>query len=157
MVSIAKQRTSEHARKQAIAGSRAYKRISAAWLLIAVLVACQRVPARAPVAPSTSRQWQVYDGVYMAAFERSIFRPCKSAQPNEQWWVTLSGRALTQWDSIRSQYRTNRAYVRWRASVSDTGHFGHLGQSSRYILVDSILEARDSLPHDCMRARGGAR
>jgi hypothetical protein len=90
-----------------------------------------------------------YTGTFTSEFERSVFRACARPQKDSQWWVVLGPKATLQWDSASRALKANKAFVRWVAGISDTGAVGHLGASSRYVMVDSIMDVHASGADDC--------
>jgi hypothetical protein len=107
-----------------------------------------------------------FRGHYSAGFEESIFTPC----PSDRWFIpsdsvgtrfVREGRAWVNWRKPdetrsvawpqveRSQYGSSRYYVRWNATVTGPGHYGHFGISPFLMQVDSILEVRAPGANDC--------
>lgn len=87
-----------------------------------------------PASGSTSE----FRGVYSAGFEVSSFRPCGSS---ERWWVSTPGplhEAYVKLNLIPYQ----EIYAVIRGDTSGVGRVGHLGQYSRYLSVDSLIEVR---------------
>ncbi|MDB4899898.1 MAG: hypothetical protein JWN53_1706 [Gemmatimonadetes bacterium] len=112
-------------------------------------------PSRSPIADTTSRSpapsanggsvVREYRGAYTSGFEMSWFEPCEAASDDAIWWVTLTGEAVEQRDSllklIKSPARNGLA-VRWRGSISPRMRAGHMGRGTRYMLVTQVLDIR---------------
>jgi hypothetical protein len=112
-------------------------------------------PAAAPIAPrDTSTLVREYRGAYTSGFEMSWFEPCDAPLDDRIWWVTLTGEALEQRDSLLAKNKrpkTDGLAVRWRGTISPRMPAGHMGRGTRYMLVTEILDIRP-LPSDgaCM-------
>ena len=82
----------------------------------------------------------------------SWFRPCGQESHAPAWWVTWTGRAVTQADSVRrSGLLASGAstFVRLRAAADTSGATGPGGRGSTALLVRELLEARAATPGDC--------
>jgi hypothetical protein len=79
-----------------------------------------------------------FRGMYSAGFEVSAFRPCGS---REKWWVSDPGPLHTAYTRLDlAPYQEIYAVV--RGDTSGVGQVGHLGLYTRYLSVDSLVEAR---------------
>ena len=140
--------------------------------LCTLLGACQHAPAaRTPVpatepvaasAPASSSPAVVADtssgtisgefrGAYSRGFEASWFVPCDAPANDALWWVTLTEDARLQRDSLLKALTvppTGALAVRWRGTASPRMQAGHMGQGTRYILVNRILEVRPLAAQD---------
>jgi hypothetical protein len=138
----------------------------AALALLVVAAACSRaptpetapapsvsapdsVPAPAPAASSApssaSTLIREYRGSYTSGFEMSWFEPCEAAYDDRMWWVTLTGEALEQRDSLLKKItrpKTQGLAVRWRGTISPRMPAGHMGRGTRYMLVTEVLDIR---------------
>ena len=134
--------------------------------LCVVLGACRHAsaadteaPAPEPVAASTpapSPSVAVTDtssgtisgefrGAYTRGFEASWFVPCDAPPNDALWWVTLTEEARLQRDSLLKTLTvpaTGALAVRWRGTASPRMRAGHMGQGTRYLLVNRILGVR---------------
>jgi hypothetical protein len=103
-------------------------------------------PASAPVAPrDTSTLVREYRGAYTSGFEMSWFEPCDAPFDDRMWWVTLTGEALEQRDSLLAALKvpkTTGLMVRWRGTISPRMPAGHMARGTRYMLVTQILDIR---------------
>lgn len=79
-----------------------------------------------------------FRGVYSAGFEVSSFRPCGSS---ERWWVSAPG-ALHEAYVKLNPVPYQEIYAVILGDTSGVGRVGHLGLYSRYLSVDSLVEAR---------------
>jgi hypothetical protein len=116
------------------------------------------VPASVPVAsaPDTaptpwsvpangSKDVQEFRGAYTSGFEMSWFEPCNVAPGEGMWWVTLTGEAVEQRDSLLKLIKASPRkglVVRWRGTISPRMQAGHMGRGTRYMLVTEILDIR---------------
>jgi hypothetical protein len=132
-----------------------------AGLALLVAAACSRAPEPAPapapapsapppasapaVARDTSSLVREYRGSYTSGFEMSWFEPCEAAYDDRMWWVTLTGEALEQRDSLLKKItrpKTQGLAVRWRGTISPRMPAGHMGRGTRYMLVTEVLDIR---------------
>jgi hypothetical protein len=103
-------------------------------------------PASTPVAArDTSSLVREYRGSYTSGFEMSWFEPCDAPFDDRMWWVTLTGEALDQRDSLLAKItrpKTHGLAVRWRGTISPRMPAGHMGRGTRYMLVTEIIDIR---------------
>jgi hypothetical protein len=86
-----------------------------------------------------------FRGAYTRGFEASWFIPCDAPPNDALWWVTLTEEARLQRDSLLKALTvpaTGALAVRWRGTASARTRAGHMGQGTRYILVNRILDVR---------------
>ncbi len=91
-------------------------------------------------------------GHYTSGPDGSWFRPCEPTPADASWWVTLTGRAVQQADSLRSAGQLvpgRRVLVRWRAAVTTGGEVGPQGPGVLALLVRDVLELRTATDGDC--------
>lgn len=91
-----------------------------------------------------------YRGHYTAGPAGNWFRPCDAPATESAWWVTLTGVAVAQADSVRRAgllVEGAPAFVRWRAVLTRGGEVGPAGATA--LLVREILVARPRAGHDC--------
>jgi hypothetical protein len=102
--------------------------------------------SRAPAAPvKGTNVVREYRGAYTSGFEMSWFEPCDAASDDAIWWVTLTGEAVEQRDSLLRQIKLparNGLAVRWRGTISPRMRAGHMGRGTRYMLVTEVLDMR---------------
>lgn len=82
----------------------------------------------------------------------SWFRPCGQESHAAAWWVTWTGRAVSQADSARRAgllASSASTFVRLRAASDTSGATGPGGRGSTALLVRELLEARAATPGDC--------
>jgi hypothetical protein len=111
------------------------------------------------------RTWSgEFRGHYVGGFETSGFAPCV---PFESFvgtayegadlilaWVgfseAASAQARSMWppDTTRAQ-ESPPMYVRWRATVTGPGRYGHMGVSLYEMGVTEVMELRRAAPSDC--------
>ena len=75
----------------------------------------------------------------------SWFRPCGAAPADSGWWVTFTGRAVAQRDSLRRTGQLpdgERRFVRWLAAVTEGGEIGPRGPGVPALLVREIVTVR---------------
>jgi hypothetical protein len=102
-------------------------------------------PAPSAASPSTTTLIREYRGSYTSGFEMSWFEPCDAPLDDRMWWVTLTGEALEQRDSLLAKItrpKTNGLAVRWRGTISPRMPAGHMGRGTRYMLVTEIIDIR---------------
>jgi hypothetical protein len=124
-------------------------------LLIQTLLSLGAISILAGCASRPVGELSQYQGRYSFAFEKSQFTPCTLLGSDGSWWVIPSGDAQRQRDSLVAALPANRRtelFVRWRGTITTEGPAGHLGKSSRYIMVAEILELRPASAGDCLRA-----
>lgn len=113
-----------------------------AALLAVAMTACA---ARAPV--------QNYRGVLIRGFEQLQFRPCarttEAAQQPDRWLPVFSAAAAVTRDSLAGTLRTNTMFLEVVGSIGKPTTIGHLGQLTRVLSVERILNAGDRMPADC--------
>jgi hypothetical protein len=86
-----------------------------------------------------------FRGAYTRGFEASWFVPCDAPPNDALWWVTLTEEARLQRDSLLKTLAvpaTGALAVRWRGTASPRTRAGHMGQGTRYLLVNRILDVR---------------
>ena len=109
------------------------------------------------------RTWSgEFRGHYRGGFEASDFTPC-AAFENLKGTAYEGSRRTSAWvsfsEAARAQFRPTGgsaddpdnpgAFVRWRATVTGPGSYGHLGVAMYDMLVTDILEMRAATPTDC--------
>jgi hypothetical protein len=97
------------------------------------------------IARDTAALVREYRGSYTSGFEMSWFEPCDAPLDDRMWWVTLTGEALEQRDSLLAKItrpKTSGLAVRWRGTISPRMPAGHMGRGTRYMLVTEILDIR---------------
>ncbi|MDQ6633817.1 MAG: hypothetical protein M3Z10_03560 [Gemmatimonadota bacterium] len=113
----------------------------------------QPVAASAPASPSPTAVTDTssgtitgeFRGAYSRGFEASWFVPCDAPPNDALWWVTLTEDARLQRDSLLKALTgpaTGALAVRWRGTASPRTRAGHMGQGTRYLLVNRILDVR---------------
>ena len=76
----------------------------------------------------------------------SWFEPCDQPATDRMWWVTLTGDAVQQRDSLLAKLgksgrpRSEGLFVRWRGTISRRMPAGHMGRGTRYMLVTQVLD-----------------
>lgn len=91
----------------------------------------------------------VVEGIYQRGFESEQFFACGRPADDSPWWVSLSERARTQWDSLSQGLRPVGLYAKVRGSLTERGQFGHLGLSTRILRVAEFVELRPRAESDC--------
>ena len=87
-----------------------------------------------------------YRGAYTSGFEMSWFEPCDRPANDRMWWVTLTGDAVQQRDSLLARLgksgrpKSEGLLVRWRGTISRRMPAGHMGRGTRYMLVTEVLD-----------------
>jgi hypothetical protein len=107
--------------------------------------AASPAPVPAPASPGTATLTREYRGSYTSGFEMSWFEPCDAPIDDRIWWVTLTGEALEQRDSLLakiSRPKTTGLAVRWRGTISPRMPAGHMGRGTRYMLVTEVIDVR---------------
>ena len=91
---------------------------------------------------------QRYTGVYALAFEMQAFTADGS---NESWWATLEPKAQAELNAALPPNQGPRFGSRIRAEVegtlSEPGHYGHLGAYPRHLTITHVLSAKLEQPH----------
>ena len=86
---------------------------------------------------------QRFTGVYALAFEMQAFTPDGR---NESWWATLEPRAQAEMKAALPPNAGPRFGSRIRAEVegtlSEPGHYGHLGAYPRHLTITRVLSAK---------------
>ena len=109
------------------------------------------------------RTWTAeFRGHYTSGFESSDFTSCEplerlagTAYEGETQYVWVDGFAPDAFKGIRlkSPEQLDRyyptVYVRWRATVTGPGSYGHLGVGMYQMRVERVLEARSPGQDDC--------
>jgi len=102
-----------------------------------------------------------FRGHYTSGFESSDFTPCQPLEPldgtayegQQQFvWVEFSDEGFKtdhhRWPDPGSDPYPS-VYVRWRATVTGPGGYGHLGVGMYQMRVERILEVRKPTESDC--------
>lgn len=102
-----------------------------------------------------------FRGHYVYGFESSDFTPCDvklerldgTAYENEQQWVWVQSFASDategiKWPEPNDKYYP-KYYVRWRATVTGPGSYGHMGVGMYQMRVERVLEVREPGADDC--------
>jgi hypothetical protein len=94
---------------------------------------------------------QLFVGHYSGVGGGSWFRRCGAEPSDSAWWVTFTGVAVEQRDSLRreGEFPDASLFVRWRAAMTEGGEVGPRGPGVPALLVRDIIEVRDSAPGDC--------
>lgn len=100
--------------------------------------------------PDTSRlPTAAFAGHLVTTASGTWFERCGAPADERAWWVTFTDGAVEQIARARASgiaAAGDRAFVRWRAAVTDERHVGPGGTA---LLVREILEVREPGPHDC--------
>jgi hypothetical protein len=121
-----------------LGGSMRLRIVPAALVLACSSNGAQSNGPEAVLAVPPSMSVTEFRGMYSAGFEVSAFRPCGS---NEKWWVSDPGPLHTAYNRLNpAPYQEIYAVV--RGDTSGIGQVGHLGLYTRYLSVDSLVEAR---------------
>jgi hypothetical protein len=108
------------------------------------------------------RTWTAeFRGHYVSGWETSDFVPCKPFEvldntayqgEKQSAWVEFLPGALEaaekRWPD-RGDESYPEVFVRWRASITGPGSYGHLGASNYLMRVQRVLEVRRSGARDC--------
>ena len=108
------------------------------------------------------RSWSaVFRGHYTSGFESSHFVPCEDFESLtntafegvlQRAWVEGSPlatrEALKKWPN-RGNPSYRSVFVRWQASITGPGSYGHLGGATHQMRVDRVLEVRLPRADDC--------
>ena len=102
-----------------------------------------------------------FRGHYTFGFESSDFRPCEGklerltgtvydGDPQWVWVESFAPDAVKEvkWPKGNDPYYPNY-YVRWRATVTGPGSYGHMGVGMYQMRVERVLEVRDPRDNDC--------
>src|SRR3954462_1632788 len=102
-----------------------------------------------------------FRGHYTFGFESSDFTPCENklerldgtAYDGEKQyvWIETFARDAVKgitWPEKNDPYYP-KYYVRWLATVTGPGSYGHMGVGMYQMRVDRVLEARDPRANDC--------
>ncbi|HWL40232.1 MAG TPA: carboxypeptidase regulatory-like domain-containing protein [Gemmatimonadaceae bacterium] len=92
----------------------------------------------------------VFSGVYSSTARESIFSPCDVPGIGSGWWLRFDDPregVFLKFPFQRFGMPTLTHFIRVRGRVSDAGRYG-LGFQTREILVDSVLEVKDT-PQPC--------
>jgi hypothetical protein len=100
---------------------------------LGLLVACSKEPTSATVSQ---------EGCYLRGFEANTFVPWRPKN-TEDWWVTSVPESFTaQFDALASGKPFYAVSVKIRGVLSEPGHFGHLGGSSREVRILDFSDMR---------------
>ncbi|MEJ0060987.1 MAG: hypothetical protein WDM79_16020 [Terricaulis sp.] len=108
------------------------RRAFLALLLTTALSACASRAAGA----------QTYSGTWDWSFETSSFVTDEGRGP---WWLSAEG---SSWDQLVAPLQRSgggpwgRVHVTVEATISEPGHYGHLGAYEREIRVTRVIESR---------------
>jgi hypothetical protein len=111
------------------------------------------------------RTWSgEFRGHYVSGFETSMFSPCVPLESlvgtvyesadrpvaGVQFSDAARAQARSMWprDTVRAQ-ESPPMYVRWRATVTGPGSYGHMGVSLYEMHVTEVMEIRRAAPTDC--------
>jgi len=102
-----------------------------------------------------------FRGHYTYGFESSDFTPCEeklerldgTAYGGEAQWVWVESFAPgaekgVKWPKPNDRYYP-KYYVRWRATVTGPGSYGHMGVGMYQMRVERVLEVREPRANDC--------
>jgi hypothetical protein len=102
-----------------------------------------------------------FRGHYTFGFESSDFTPCDpklerldgTAYEEEKQWVWVEAFAPDatkgiEWPKQNDPYYP-KYYVRWRATVTGPGSYGHMGVGMYQMRVERVLEVREPRADDC--------
>ena len=102
-----------------------------------------------------------FRGHYIPGFESSDFTPCEQklerldgtayeGQTQDVWVESFGPDALKgiKWPKGNDPYYP-KFYVRWRATITGPGSYGHLGVGMYEMRVERVLELRESRGNDC--------
>lgn len=90
---------------------------------------------------------QRFTGTYALAFEMQAF---KADGNSESWWAMLEPQAQAQLKAALPANAAPRLGSRIRAEVegtlSEPGHYGHLGAYPRQLTITRVLSAKPEMP-----------
>jgi hypothetical protein len=111
--------------------------VRANWLLVALATAgC--------TSPTLDRSRE-YTGSYRSGFEASSFHP---RGVKERWWLTGSVpcHGLNVGPDVDGFPAADWVHLSVRGTISEKGHYGHLGGYDRKLTVQRVLSCRSLLP-----------
>jgi hypothetical protein len=97
---------------------------------------------------------KVYSGKWKSMFESSLFEPDDNIK-NEIWWLDFEKNLndpRIKFIASDDKFSITTSHITVEGKLSWPGHYGHLGLSTRKLLVSNILEIKDiqsrsTLPH----------
>ena len=120
-----------------------------------------RIPATGCKEPPVRTWTAIVRGHYVAEFETSLFTPCEPLERLKDtayegldqiaWVDDFAPHAYKGFKNISPDTSTDQhtQFVRWRASITGPGSYGHMGVGRYQMRVERVFEMRGSRPKDC--------